>query len=170
MEGVGKQCGHVMEMVNRAFLTSEDDLYRMTELLLILEQHLATAAARGDRFLERFVRIDGRDDDFVKGHFGIHGRSSESGDTLRTESAREDRILLVGTGDYLAIVHQDGRSDLKMRVFRIRVGGCFFRLMQQFQQILRQFLATVIHLHLGFQCYRLHIFFAKYQTAKIHNI
>ena len=72
MEGVWQQGGHALEMVDGAFLTGEDDLNRMAEFLLIFEQYLAAAPARGNWLFERFFRVDSCDNNLVERHFGVH--------------------------------------------------------------------------------------------------
>lgn len=71
MESVGQEGGDVVEMVYRTFLACENDFYGVAELLLVFEERLAAAATRGDRLFERFVRVDGGDDNLVEGDFRV---------------------------------------------------------------------------------------------------
>ena len=161
MEGVRQQMGDTLEVIDRAFLTSKEDLHRMSELLLVFEEDLPAASAGGDRLLQGFVGVDGGDGNFVERHLGIHGRGGESGGALGTETTGIDRILLVATCNHLPVVHQDGRADLKMGILRVGTGGRHLGVAQQLAQVVGQFLATFIHAHLGFQCNRLHTMQSK---------
>ena len=139
-----------MEVVDGTFLTRKDDLNRMPELLLIFEQHLTAASARRDRLFKRLFRVDSCDNNLVEWHFGVHGGSRKSRRAFSAKPARIDGILLIGARDYFAIVHLDCCPDLEMGILRIRTGGCFLSMSQQFLQIVRQLLTIVIHPHLSF--------------------
>ena len=45
VEGVWQQGGHTLEVVDGTFLTREDDLNRMSELLFVFKQYLTAAPA-----------------------------------------------------------------------------------------------------------------------------
>ena len=72
MEGVRQQMRHTLEMVDGTLLTGKNDLNGVTELLLVLEQHLTAASTRGDGLLERLLGVDGRDDNLVEPLISIY--------------------------------------------------------------------------------------------------
>ena len=106
--------------------------------LLVLRQHLAARPARRHRRGESALRIDSRDDQLLERHARKPRGGIERCRALRTQPRRIGAVLLVVARHHLAVVEQQRRPDMKLRVNRIRTAGRVARHLQQFLILLRQ--------------------------------
>ena len=113
--------------------------------LLVLRQHLAACPARRHRRGERALRIDRRDDQLLERHARKPRGGIERRGALRTQPRRIGTILLVVARHHLAVVEQQRRPDMKLRVNRIGPTGRIARHLQQLLVLFRQFVLRFVN-------------------------